>query len=235
MASKPIILGEYKFKSKKEALELYREILNSATLKEPLTNSNFSYAMALLLNHPNAKEKIGNGIKSIIVDTGKYKTNRCFHVIREDESKEDFSIGKCINGDHSEFHKFCIAARNTIEEDMLQFKIKYFENEGDENNNVKCQIGGNKISKDEAHIDHREPLTFSSIVHFFIQAKNIDFSSISYITKGKYGNEFSDSLLRNEFKEWHKKNAKLRVIAKDKNLEKAYLGRIKSTKADGSL
>ncbi|QFS50663.1 hypothetical protein GXM_08157 [Nostoc sphaeroides CCNUC1] len=50
-----------------------------------------------------------------------------------------------------------------------------------------------KITFEEAHIDHREPLTFSAIVHFFIQANTIDINTVDYITEGKYGNEFKNN------------------------------------------
>ncbi len=230
-----LILGDYKFKSKKEAKELYRDILNSTEIDIPLTEENFAYVMSLLLNHPNATDKIGDGVKSLIISNGKFKGNRCFHIIRNDETIEDFSIGKCIDGEHSDFHKFSIAARNSIDEDMLNYKIKYFDENQDENKKIKCQITGNKVSKDEIHLDHREPLTFSSIVHFFIKANRLDLKTIEYTTEGKYGNEFTDIELIENFKEWHKDSAKLRIVSKYHNLAKGYLGRIASTKADGTL
>jgi hypothetical protein len=230
-----ITIGEYEFKSKKEAQELYRNILNSSELDTPLMGEDFTHAMSLFLNHPKADEKIGGGIQSIVVSQAKFSTNRCFHIIREDNTKEDFSIGKCINGEHSSFHKFCIAARNAIDEDMLNYKIDYFNKNQDEDKKVKCQITNKKVSKDEIHLDHREPFTFSSIAHFFIKAKGINLDEIQYITKEKYGNEFQDLELINSFKEWHKDNAKLRIVSKYNNLAKGYLGRIASTKADGTL
>jgi len=91
------------------------------------------------------------------------------------------------------------------------------------------------LSFDEAHADHREPFTFSSIAHYFHKAHQIDLSVVPYITEGKYGNEFSDPSMRDAFRVWHKENAKLRLVHYKSNLKKGYLGRVKSTEADGTI
>ena len=235
MPRKPVTLGEFEFSSKKEAKELYSSILNSNELENNLDGEDFDYVMALLLNHPRADEKIGSGVEAIKVAPGLHSSNRCFHVVRTDKSIEDFSIGKCIDGDHSDFHKFCIACRRAIENDVIAYKRKFFEENKDSEYKVKCQSSGQRISYKEAHADHREPFTFSSIVHFFIKANAIDISAIDYVTTGKYGNEFSDSSLIESFRTWHKENAKLRIVHGKNNLRKGYLGRVKSTKADGTI
>ena len=231
-----ITIGEFEFNTKKEAKELYKDILNNSNLDEALKGEAFNYVMALLLNHPNVNTKMaGQQVKSLIVSQGKYQSNRCFHLIREDDSIEDFSIGKCIDGEYSGFRKFSIAARQVVEDELLQYKIKYFEEKGNKDNKVKCTISGELISKDEAHVDHREPFTFSAIVHFFIQSKNIDLDKIKYCNENQYGNIFEDTALINEFNEWHKQNAILRIVSKSKNMSKGYLARVTKTKVDGVL
>jgi hypothetical protein len=235
MASKPVALGEYSFASKKDAYDFYARILNETDLDRNLEGEEYDRVLALLLNHPRALEKIGSGLKGIKVSTGHNASNRCFHAIRSDDTIEDFSIKKCINGDHSDFHKFCIACRKAVEEEIRAYKREYFSQNGNSDGQVKCQATGKAISYDEAHADHREPFTFSAIVHFFVQAKQLDLSSVSYITAGQYGNSLADEELKESFKSWHKANAKLRVIDKRINLQKGYLGRVASTKADGAV
>jgi hypothetical protein len=232
MPKKPVKLGEYEFESKQKAKDFYSSILNSADLGEILEGQNFDYVMALLLNHPNVDRKVGNGIQYIRVQTGYNSNNRCFHVVRKDNTVEDFSIRKCIDGDHSNFHKFCIAARRAVEGDLRKFKRDFFEKNGDSEGKVKCQLTGTKISFEQAHIDHREPFTFSAIVHFFIQAKDIDLDSVKYITTNIYGNEFEDQEIIKQFIQWHQENAKLRIINSKSNLQKGHLGRITTTLRD---
>lgn len=235
MSRKPVTLGEYKFESKKEAKQFFADILNAVPLGTRLSGEDFDYVLALLLNHPNASQKVGAGVDAIKVDRGDYAANRCFHVIRNDKTEEDFSIGKCIDGEHSDFHRLCVACRKAVEKDVRDFKQKYFDEHGNREGKVKCQEGGERISFTEAHVDHRVPFTFSSIVHYFVQAKGLDVRSVQYLAEGKYGNELADESLQALFRDWHKQNAKLRIIARTRNLRKGHLGRVASTKADGSI
>ncbi len=235
MPKKPVVLGELKFDSKKEAKEHFSNILNKHPLKTKLSNGEFDDVMSLLLCHPKADEKIGSGVKFLKIDQGYNSSNRCFHIIREDGSMENFSIGKCINGDHSPFYKFCIACRKSVESDLSEMKKQYFQEKSDSEYKVICPLTKEKIEFNESHIDHREPFTFASIVHFFIQARNIDLNQIKYITQNNYGNEFEDNQLSQDFQSWHKKNAKIRIVNGKANLAKSHLGRIADTKADQSF
>ncbi len=235
MPKKSVVIGELFFSAKGEAKEYFTGILNKHPLGEELSGDEFDDVMALLLCHPRAEEKVGAGIKSIKVDQGFYSSNRCFHIVRVDNSIEDFSIGKCIDGDHSPFHKLCIACRKVVEADLRAMKIKYFEEHSDKEGRAICPVTKEKITFDEAHVDHREPFTFSSIVHFFVKANSIDVNVIDYATEGKYGNEFENAELAKKFEDWHRDNATLRVVKGKANLSKSYLGRVKLTKADTTL
>jgi hypothetical protein len=235
MPKKPVVIGELQFSSKGEARTHFSEILNKYPLDSELSDSDFDDIVSLLLCHPKADEKVGSGVKSIKIGQGFYSSNRCFHVIRTDGSVEDFSIAKCIDGDHSPFYKFCIACRRAVEADLRAMKVKYFEENGDRESKVVCPITKEKISFNEAHIDHREPFTFSSIVHFFIKANTINPIEVEYLTEGKYGNEFKDNALAEKFRIWHSENAKLRIVTGKRNLAKSHLGRVTNTKADKML
>ncbi len=235
MPKKPVLIGELYFGAKGEAKTHFTEILNKYPLGTELHSNEFDDVMALLLCHPRANEKIGLGIRAIKIDRGLYSSNRCFHIVRVDNSVEDFSIGKCIDGEHSSFYKFCIACRRTVEAELRAKKATYFEKQGDKDGRVICPITKEKIVFAEAHIDHREPFTFSAIVHFFIRANNINITNVDYVVEGKYGNEFKDNELAKKFKIWHHENAKLRIVKGQANLAKSYLGRVSDTKADKTL
>ncbi len=55
MPKKPVVLGELKFDSKKEAKEHFSNILNKHPLKTKLSNGEFDDVMSLLLCHPKAR------------------------------------------------------------------------------------------------------------------------------------------------------------------------------------
>mgnify|MGYP001794339373 CR=1 FL=1 len=235
MPKKSVVIGELFFSTKKEAKSYFTEILNKYPLATAIHGKEFDDVMALLLCHPRANEKIGSGVKFIKVDQGFNSSNRCFHVVRVNDSTEDFSIGKCIDGDHSPFYKFCIACRKSVETELRAKKLKYFEEEGDKESKVVCPITKEKITFEESHIDHREPFTFSAIVHFFIKANGIDLNSVEYVTEYKYGNEFKNHEIAEKFRGWHRENATLRIVKGKANLAKSYLGRVSNTKADRML
>ena len=235
MPKKPVVIGELLFSTKKEAKSYFTEILNKYPLATAIHGKEFDDVMSLLLCHPRTSEKIGAGVKSIKVDQGFNSSNRCFHVVRVDDSAENFSIGKCIDGDHSPFYKFCVACRKTVETELRAEKAKHFEEEGDKESKVVCPITKEKITFEESHIDHREPFTFSAIVHFFIKANAIDLNSVEYVTECKYGNEFKNHEIAEKFRDWHRENAKLRIVKGKANLAKSYLGHVSNTKADRTL
>lgn len=235
MPKKPVVVGELYFNTKSEAKAHFSKILNKYPLDTELISSDFEAVMSLLLCHPRVDKKLGYGVKLIKIAQGYSSKNRCFHIIRIDDSIEDFSIGKCIDGDHSAFHKFCIAARRAVEIDIRPFKKEYFEEHGNSEGKIKCPITKEEITFDEAHVDHKEPSTFSSIVHSFIKENNFDLGSVEYMTEGKYGNEFKNNELTEKFRNWHRKTAKIRIIKDKANLAKSYLGRIPNNKADNTL
>ena len=235
MPKKSVALGEMQFTSKSEAKTYFTKILNKYPLGTELSDREFDDVMSLLLCHPRVNEKVASGIKSIQIAQGFYSSNRCFHVLRIDTSIENFSIGKCIDGDHSPFHKFCIACRRAVDTELRAFKVQYFKEHSDTKNRVICPVTKEKVNFDEAHVDHRMPFTFSSIVHFFIKANSIILCEVEYLNEGKYGNEFKKDELAEKFRDWHRENAKLRVVKGKINLAQSYLGRVANTKADNTL
>jgi len=62
-------------------------------IKEP---SDFDFIKDLLANHPEAKTKIGIGIKDIFVDKSPDYPTTCFWIRRNDGSKTDFGINSCV-------------------------------------------------------------------------------------------------------------------------------------------
>lgn len=95
--AKPVTIGKLDFKTKTAAREYYTKILHDTDLGEYLEGDDYDSVMALLRNHPHADKKIGFGVAAIKVAKAFIPTNRCFYVVRTDETVDDFSIGKCID------------------------------------------------------------------------------------------------------------------------------------------
>ncbi|MHA8100153.1 DCL family protein [Aquirufa aurantiipilula] len=225
-----IEIGENIYPTKKEALGFYKEILNSYKPGDELSNEDFELVYNLLKNHPQADEKIGKGIFKLTVERDEYST-QCFHIIRNDNSKENFSYIKCINGNPNNFTQFSKACRKTVEGDLKDVKQLYFK-EHSKNGKIKCQESSEYISFDETHVDHRQPNTFSVIVDRFIELYSIDLSNVQYDKNENYGHQFVDTELAENFRQYHFEKATLRLIKKNRNLARSFQGRVNKQKKD---
>ena len=235
MPRKPVVLGELQFSSREEANAFFSGILNSNAIDEELSGNEYDAVFCLLSNHPRAEDKMRSGVQALYVGRGAHANNRCFHLRRIDGTTEDFSIGKCLKGDYKPFHKFCVAGRKAVENEIRKFKREYFETNAKRDGTVRCHDTGAALIYEDAHVDHRAPMTFSAIAHTFIKSRKLDLTAVTYITEGKYGNEFSDPQLAKDFAEWHRDTAILRVVQGRGNLQRSSTGRITMTKKDQKL
>ena len=95
---KPITVGTKSFKTQTEANNFIKELLNTQPLKTPIPEPHHSFLCSLVELHPRASEKIGAGIKHFTVEHAIHGT-RCFYLTRIDNTKTDFSAGKCVRGE----------------------------------------------------------------------------------------------------------------------------------------
>ncbi|CAE7675532.1 NRPE1 [Symbiodinium sp. CCMP2592] len=97
----------------KHVMAASRDILHGATVGEDIPSGDDLQVVKDLLNyHPDAKRKIGGGLRSIKVDFAPPPNHkhRCFWVVRVDGSQEDFSARKCRDAIRRELH----AARHRV-------------------------------------------------------------------------------------------------------------------------
>lgn len=80
-------------------ISLRHMLHNKYSINTHLGEEDEKRVMEALHYHPRSVEKIGSGVKNIKVDYHPtYTTSRCFFVVREDGSVEDFSYNKCVAG-----------------------------------------------------------------------------------------------------------------------------------------
>jgi hypothetical protein len=231
---KPVTLGHLSFAKQGDAKSHFKEILNRHKKGTILSGNDFADVEALLSGHPRAQEKIGVGLRALTIASDEMG-GQCFHIVRTDETVDNFSYNKCIAGDPAPFTAFSLACRRAVEDDLYEFKVSYFTTNQDKDEKVRCPETKKRIAFGEAHVDHRSPLSFSVIVKFFIDSRTLDLAKVKLKREGLYGNELGDAALAENFRLWHKKTAMLRVIEAGRNLAKSPLARIKPTKADHTL
>ena len=225
-----IEIGKLNFKTKKDALNHFKHILNSYKIGDKINNNDFNDVCELLKNHEKSKDKIGVGIKEIEIIEVRYNT-RCFNLIRNDSTSDIFSYTKCINGGFSPLTKFSRACRELIGEDLRNVKLEYFK-ANSEKGYVKCQETGELCNWEELNVDHRQPNTFSIIVDRFIEIKNLDVNTIEYQEVLDSIYILKDKELASKFKEYHKSKANLRVVKKVNNLGRSHQARLGRQKKD---
>ena len=221
---KAIEIGDKEFATKKDALNHFKTILNSYDFGEILNTDDLIDILNLLETHPQVKEKIGIGIEKIRIAKLKYNT-KSFELVRIDGSTEYFSYTKRINAPRTDFTKFSEACRQTIQEDLRNVKLAYF-NRFSKKGQVKCQETGELSKYEELNVDHRQPNTFSVIVDRFIELKNINLKVVEYVQIDGGPNELADEKLKGEFRQYHKEKANLRIVKKNLNLGRSFQARV---------
>lgn len=230
MKKKAIEIGDKEFATKKDALNHFKTILNSHAFGETLCKNDLIDILELLETHPQVKEKIGVGIETVRIAKLKYNT-KSFELVRFDGSTEYFSYTKRINAPRTVFTKFSEACRQTIQEDLRNVKLAYF-NRFSKKGQVKCQETGELSKYEELSVDHRQPNTFSVIVDRFIELKNINLNEVEYVQIDGGPNELADEKLKEEFWRYHKGKANLRLVRKNLNLGRSFQARVGRQKKD---
>lgn len=225
-----IQIGKLTFKTKKDALAYFRNILNSYDYGEIINPTDFEKVYELLQNHYKAKEKIGLEVVDIRVEKLRYN-NKGFLLVRKDLTTDFFSYIKCINGRSSPFQKFSKVCRELIRDDIRNVKLLYFKSNS-KKGYAKCQETNKFYKWEELVVDHRQPNTFSIIVDRFIEVNRIDLEKIEYIDTEIYGSKFADNVLTKRFKKYHKEKANLRIVKRQINQSRAFQARIGNQKKD---
>jgi len=244
---KMIKIGEKEFKFKKDALNYYKEILNSYDFGEILSDEHYddiidllNYDISYTDDHPDFKEKESENENEenddyVIEDVriGKVQFNtKCFELLYRNGETDFISYRLRINQPKENvFDDFRQAARNIIHEDIRNVKQEYFD-KFSKKGFVPCQETGIQSNWTELVVDHRQPNTFSVIVDRFVELFKFDLKKVEYKTDENNFYLFKDNELSENFRNYHKEKAVLRVVRKECNSSRAHQGRIKEQKKD---
>ncbi len=245
---KPIQIGEKLFKAKSEALLYYKTVLNSYDFGENLNEKHFDDVVNLLVYD----EEINNGsklesnseifieeeleqkifIEDIRVARVQFNT-KCFERVWSDGTSDYTSYTFLINQPQKNADRyFTIACRNTVQQDLINLKQKYFKDNTLGSGNVKCQETGHICKWDDLVVDHRQPNTFSIILDRFKEVFQIDTNNIEYETDDNNLTIFKNNGLSEKFRIYHKEKANLRVVKREVNSGRASMGRVKQNSKD---
>ncbi len=220
MARKPIKIGSMEFPFKKDALAFFKEMLSRYRNNQDVNEDDTDMLYALIERHPESLQKIGCGIKKFykaLTDKG----TSCFWLKRTDGTVTEFSYPSAVNAKgKSLLQEFSEACRESVGQSLEEAKKRFFEQYGDKDGKVECEVTGVKIATYESHLDHKKPMTFQVIVQTFIAGRGIklDRSMLSIPQDNQFVATFEDRDIEKAFREYHGKVAQLRIISAKKNL-----------------
>lgn len=205
-----------KNKTKNAVKSLCREMMTRYDDDQPITGADAEFLAELLSTHPRADEKIGCGIQSfVVVRDDVWCNSRHFAIIRTDGSKVGFSYKVCIN---NRSHKQTVtrALRTAVVPQILKAKALAFADDPD----LACVFTGERLTRDNCHVDHAPPDTFASLVERWMAQEGLEFDQIP--VRPSDTNEYTYVLSQREqldsWLKFHLQNARLRVISVKANL-----------------
>ena len=211
MAKHPVELPSKTFATKKDALAFFKEMLSRYKDKDKISPEDDHLLFELLQRHPEAKDKIGVGVRNFFRVKSSSFASSCFHLIRHDGSRTDFSYKSCVTKASPTLEQyFYKACRNTITPRLHSAKEALFEL-----GNVKCFETGESISFGDSVYRHTSPL-FRELVNDFVKLNKIVISEDMFIKNMdmQYSTDFSNESLALMFDEFHKAHAQLEIFKK---------------------
>lgn len=210
-------LAGLQFTSKDAVAQHARGIKDTHKPGDVLDGEELDFMCDLLLWHPNVAEKVGAGIKAILIRANPLFGHNEFYLLRTDGSATEFSYKQCVRPSTSE-SDFRAACRVAIAPDILRFSQEYFRANP---TNPTCPLTGERLEKGQSHVDHEPPHTFQRLLEDFVTLKRLNPAKVP-ISGRTADNSFrlrlADGDLEKAWIEYHNQHAKLRVISQNANL-----------------
>ena len=236
--AKPIEIGPHSFRTQKSALDHYKALLHRYQDGDRISDpGDHADLVALIERYDPILDEVGEPAKGCgqiahferRLNTGTGWSSSGFWVVRQDETTTDFSYIDAVKGKpKGRSQDFYNACREAVALDLIQAKKQAFAQYGDDQGRVECELSGELVSIDEAHLDHAWPY-FSHLVSGFRAArgwsKDIPDGVVSEPTDGQTKAIFIDALVADAFRDFQHSQAVLRILAREANLKTASLAR----------
>lgn len=208
-----VILGPLIFPTVSKTEEHIRAILRSAPRgRTRLSGEPLDVVTGLLNRHPEAAGKIGPGLAGIWTWNRGAGWGSCFLVERTDGSLVDFSYKRCLRPD-APGERVTNAFRTAIGQQLADLKKAKFAT----TDTFTCPVLGIPVVWANAHVDHEAPATFAWLLDRFLAIRSIDRASVMLHSAPNGLGRVLESALAQDWAEWHRANAVLRVISAQAN------------------
>ncbi|MEV7418273.1 DUF3223 domain-containing protein [Streptomyces sp. NPDC089919] len=206
-----LINGEH-FRTQKSLRERVQGIMNSYRYDEIVGESDEEFLRDLITRHPDYEEKAGVGVGGFMVVRTEWN-NRGLMLLRIDGSEIDISWLECLKATpHGQQVRGCL--RRAVKDQVIAHVTDAFAH-----GPVVCAVTGDSIgSARDADVDHHKPV-FEELAAGFIQEHGgLEAFVIAPDNAAGFSvAELQDTALVNDWQEYHRKHAKLRVVTKHAN------------------
>jgi hypothetical protein len=214
------------------AIEFFKDMLGRYRPGETISEDDQADLATLLERHDEYKQKVRDGVDHFQVMMTEHGTP-CFRIIRRDGSGTDFSYRHCITQrPPSRKQEVTAAFRRVVRFDLYKARDEFIACHQSEDGTIICAETGNRILPDQAHMDHRAPMTFEVLVTTFLQGRGLSFDDVA-LTSGadeQVSPEVLDSVLSADFRHYHAKLAAIDMVEARVNLSLSARKRMKPTR-----
>lgn len=196
------------FSSKAEARSFFSDMLNRYKDGDQISPDDGVLLFEFLQRHPEAEEKIGNGVDLFFRKRSPDHGTSGFHVLRQDGTATDFSLKQCLTGKKPTVDDyFYRACRTAVSPYLIGMKNDIFRGEL-----VTCKRSGVRLTEANSNLRHTIP-KFIKIVEDFKSKYNItaNMNMMRESADMQYSVCFSDLCIEKKFVEFHRSCANLEI------------------------
>jgi len=225
-------LATLSFPTQRAATEFFKEMLGRYRHGDRVNDTDSLHLAALLERHTEYPAKVGCGVDHFEVMMTEHGT-QCFRIVRTDGTGTDFSYPHCIRGrPPARKQEVSQALRQAVRIDLYRARDKFFADHRDSQSKITCAVTKERILPQDGHMDHRPPLTFEVIVTTFLESRGLSFDLVP-ITKSadeQVAPEVTDEALREAFRQYHARIARLDFVKDTVNLAQSARERVKPSR-----
>lgn len=227
---KPVELATRNFNTQGGATTFFKAMLNRYSPEDRVSDDDSLDLAALLERHTEYQAKVGCGVNHFEVMMTEHGT-QCFRIVRIDGTGTDFSYRHCISQRApSRKQEVSQAFRRAVRIDLYKARDAFFAAHSDQDGLVACAVTAERIAQDQAHMDHRPPMTFEVIVTTFLAGRGLSLDDVPLTTgqDDQVSPEVTDDALREAFRTYHADVARLDFVKDTINLAQASRHRLKA-------
>lgn len=226
---KPVELATRSFSKQGDTTTFFKTMLNRYRPNERVSDEDGLDVAALLERHTEYAAKVGCGVDYFEVVMTEHGT-QCFRIVRTDGTGTEFSYPHCITQrPPSRKQEVSQAFRRAVRFELYKARDAFFASHTGPDGLVTCAITGDRIARDQAHMDHRPPMTFEVIVTTFLCGRGLSLDDVPLTTgqDDQVSPEVTDEDLREAFRTFHASVARLDFVKDTINLAQASRNRLK--------